>query len=124
MKNNIVEAKRYIANAKQILSEKANKEDGFYQDKKYIRMAGNTAYNGVLEALDTIITEKKKGRKSVEWYKEHLAKMDRKALNHFISVYNILHLSLGYDGEPDARVAKAGIENAEFIISWAETKTA
>ena len=61
--NQIAEAKRYIDNAKDILREKAIKEDGYYQDKKYIRMAGNTAYSGVLEALDAVIMEKIRGRK-------------------------------------------------------------
>ena len=35
----INEAKRYIDNAKQILKEKAHKEDGLYSDKKYVKMA-------------------------------------------------------------------------------------
>jgi len=40
----ITEAHRYLDNAKEILSTKAQKEDGFYQDRKYVKMAGNTAY--------------------------------------------------------------------------------
>ena len=58
--NSISEARRYIENAKIILSEKAKKEDGRYQDKKYIKMAGHTAYTGVLVALDTLLSDKKK----------------------------------------------------------------
>ena len=124
MNSKVEEARRYISNAKDILKEKAKKEDGYYQDKKYIRMAGNTAYNGVLEALDALITEKLKGRKSVSWYKEKLSKLDKKVLNAFISAYDILHLSLGYDGIPDASIAKIGLERAEYIIDWVEMKTA
>jgi hypothetical protein len=124
MSKNITEAKRYISNAKTILSEKAKKEDGYYQDKKYIRMAGNTAYNGVLEALDGVLEQKKKGRKSVDWYKEELTKMDKKILNAFVAAYDTLHLSLGYDGNPSAKIAQTGLEYAEQIIKWAEQKVA
>lgn len=124
MNSKVEEARRYISNAKDILKEKAKKEDGYYQDKKYIRMAGNTAYNGVLEALDALIIDKLKGRKSVSWYKEKLSKMDKKVLNAFISAYDILHLSMGYDGIPSAKIANTGIEYAEQIIDWVEMKTA
>ena len=121
---NIVEAHRYIENAKEILREKAHKEDGYYLDKKYVKMAGNTAYNGVLEALDGYFGIKKKGRKSVEWYQEELGKMDRKILTTFNSAYNMLHLLMGYDGELDEKVCKVGLEKAETIINWVETKQA
>ena len=50
MQANTAEAMRYIDNAKEILREKAKKEDGLYQDKKYVKMAGHTAYSGVLLA--------------------------------------------------------------------------
>lgn len=77
----ILEAKRHIENAKDILSEEARKENGYYQDRKYVKMAGHTAYSGVLVALDAIFGDKKKGRKSVEWYKEELARLDKKILS-------------------------------------------
>ena len=121
--NHTAEARRYIANAREILSEKAGKQDGFYQDKKYVRMAGNTAYNGVLEALDGVFTVKRKGRKSVEWYQENLANTDRKLLDKFNSAYDILHLFMGYDGTKDATVAATGLKRAEEIIAWAELRT-
>ncbi len=40
--NNITEAKRYLAKAKDILGEKVGK--GGYKDRKYVKMAGHTAY--------------------------------------------------------------------------------
>ncbi|MDX2190506.1 MAG: DUF5618 family protein [Bacteroidota bacterium] len=119
----IKEAKRYIQNAREILSEKAKKQDGFYTDKKYVKMAGHTAYLGVLLALDNVLGVKKKGRKSVEWYNEELAKKDKKISSIFDSTYDLLHLSLGYDGNPDAEVAQIAFKNAERIIEWAELKS-
>ena len=118
----IEEAHRYLDNAKEILRDKACKEDRYYQDAKYVKMAGNTAYNGVLVALDGMLGLKKKGRKSVEWYKEELGKMDKKIGNAFSTVYNTLHLDMGYDGLLSAKIAAVGLEEAETIINWVETK--
>lgn len=120
----IQEAKRYIENAREILSEKAGKENGYYQDAKYVKMAGNTAYSGVLVALDSFLEKKTKGRKDVSWYKEHLARLDKKILNSFVAAYDTLHLALGYDGNPNAKVANAGLEDAEIIIRWVEQRKA
>lgn len=120
----IQEAKRYLNNAREILSEKARKENGYYQDPKYVKMAGNTAYNGILVALDSILDDKSKGRKDVKWYKEKLAKMDKKLLDSFVAAYNTLHLALGYDGNTLASVAAAGIKEAEKIIDWVEQRMA
>ena len=121
---NIEEAHRYIDNAKQILREKAHKEDKYYVDAKYVKMAGNTAYSGVLLALDGLLGGKKKVRKSVEWYKEELAKVDKKMLNSFSVAYETLHLVMGYDGSVSAKIAAIGLEEAETIINWVETKQA
>ena len=118
----IIEAHRYLENAKEILRDKAKKEEGLYLDKKYVKLAGHAAYTGVLVALDGLFGIKKKGRKSVDWYQEELSKVDKKVLNRFNSAYEVLHLSMGYDGASNAKVAIAGIEDAEQIINWVETK--
>ena len=122
--NTVQEARRYLSNAREILREKAHKESGHYQDRKYVRMAGNTAYSGILVALDSLLAEKAKGRKDVNWYKEKLAKLDKGVLTSFISAYDTLHLALGYDGNLNAKVASAGLEDAESIIDWVEKRTA
>jgi len=118
----IIEAHRYLDNAKEILRDKAQKEEGLYLDKKYVKLAGHAAYTGVLVALDGLFGIKKKGRKSVDWYQEELSKVDKKILQRFNSAYEVLHLSMGYDGASNAKVAIAGIEDAEQIINWVETK--
>ena len=118
----LVEAHRYIDNAKQILKEKAHKEDNLYKDKKYVRMAGHTAYLGVLIALDDLFGIKKKGRKSIAWYQEELAKVDKKVLNNFNMVYETLHLTMAYDGNLSVVIANEGLKEAEKIIKWVETK--
>ncbi len=119
----VQEANRYLDNARQILSEKANKENGLYQDRKYVKMAGHIAYSGVLLALDGVLGKKAKGRKNVEWYKSELTKVDKKMTSLFDAIYDTLHLSLAYDGNPSAKVAQAGLEDAEKIINWVGQKT-
>lgn len=120
----IDEARRYFNNAKQILSEKAIKEDGLYKDRKYVKMAGHTAYIGVLEALDVVFGKKKKGRKSVDWYKEELSLVDKKMLSLFVAAYDTLHLAMSYDDNLLAGVSREGLDAAEKIINWAEQKAA
>jgi hypothetical protein len=122
--NTVQEAKRYLDNAREILREKARKEDGYYQDSKYVKMAGHTAYAGILVALDGLLGKKSKGRKDVEWYKQQLGKLDKKLLNSFVGAYDTLHLSMSYDGNPLASVASAGLQEAEHIINWVENRSA
>jgi hypothetical protein len=124
MNPKIVEARRYLDNAREILTDKAQKEDGIYQDQKYVKMAGHTAYVGVLVALDSFLGKKGEGRKDVDWYKQQLSVLDKKLLGRFLAVYDTLHLSMSYDGNPSALVARAGFEEAEVIIHWLENRMA
>ncbi|WP_373512481.1 DUF5618 family protein [Persicitalea sp.] len=118
----IEEAKQHLSNAREMLSEKGRKEDGLYKDIKYVKMAGHTAYAGVLVALDELLGKKTKGRKDVEWYKQQLAELDKKLFLSFVGVYDTLHLSMSYDGNPVAGSALAGLEEAAKIIDWVERR--
>lgn len=124
VQDSVREAKRYLDNAKEILGEKARKEDGYYQDVKYIKMAGHTAYTGVLFALDRYFGKKTKGRKDIDWYTQNLSREDKKILNSFATVYELLHLNMAYDGFGNADVAKIGMQEAEKVINWVETRAA
>ena len=83
MNATIKEANRYVLNAKEILSEKANRTNGVYQDKKYVKLAGQAAYCGVLYALDDFINlpQKASKRKSVDFYRSFLTKYDKKTFS-------------------------------------------
>ena len=113
------EAIRYMDNAKETL-KKAGKEDKFYLDKKYVKTACGTAYNGVLTALDgyLILKEIKKprGRRSIEYYQNSIAKTDKKLLNYVNNAYEILHLVGYYDGNNSVSVIKEGFNYAYYII--------
>jgi len=123
-KNPVLEAKRYLDNARTILREKAGKEDDQYTDRKYIKLAGHAAYTGVLVALDGFLGVNSKKRKDVSWYKEQLASIDKKVLNNFVNAYEMLHLYMGYDGTREAVIAQQGLKRADEIIQWVEQRTA
>jgi hypothetical protein len=114
------EAMRYMDNAKESLS-KAKKEGNYYHDKKYVKTACGTAYNGMLVALDGFLQlkdlkPKAKDRKSIEFYQSNVSKIDKKMLNYLNSAYEILHLWGYYDGITKASVVKDGFDVAHKII--------
>ena len=121
-KNPILEAKRYLDNAKSILSEKAGKDGDYYSDSKYVRMAGDTAWKGALIALDYIFNLKKTPRQrvSIDDYKAAVAKRNKQLLSTVNSGYNVLHLFMGYDGEKNYKICQTGIGEAQKIIDWCE----
>lgn len=123
-KNPVLEAKRYLDNARTILREKAVKEDDRYTDRKYVKLAGHAAYTGVLLALDGLFGLKTKGRKDVNWYRDQVAVMDKKLLSNFMSAYELLHLSMSYDGNQEVTTAQQGLKRADEIIQWVEQRTA
>lgn len=116
--NPIEEARRYVSNAEEVI-KKANydSELNIYTDSKYIKMAGNTLWNGCLVALDaTLQVRKGKGRPSIEKYKEAAGKRDRKLLAFIVTGYDTMHLVMGYDGNKGKKVCDAGFEYATAII--------
>ncbi|MCL2098377.1 MAG: DUF5618 family protein [Bacteroidales bacterium] len=122
------EAIRYMENAKATL-QKAKKEDDYYRDRKYVRTACGTAYNGVLIALDAYLMLKdvempKKKRRSITFYTENIAQLDKKMLNYLDTVYSVLHLEGYYDGILNARILKEGFDVAHLIIDKIKPSTA
>lgn len=117
-KDPIEEARRYVSNAKETI-EKANFDPEIrgYTDNKYVKTAGNILWNGCLLALEAVFHLRKgKGRPSIDKYEEAAAQRDRKLLNAIVEGYNILHLSMGYDGIRSKKVCDAGFESANAII--------
>jgi hypothetical protein len=115
------EAMRYMDNAKEYLKQ-AKKEDNHYHDKKYVKTACGTAYNGLLVALDGFLMlkgvekPKEKLRKSIEYYQSNITKIDKKMLNYLNDAYEILHLWGYYDGIGSVTVVKDGFDTAYKII--------
>jgi hypothetical protein len=124
LKHPIREAERYLQNARQILSDKAEKDGDFYNDGKYVKMAGNTAWNGVLVALDAVLGVraglKKRQRPEFKDYQEAIAQKDRKMTRPLLNAYELLHKSLGYDGVTNYKVVQNSIGIAKDILDWAD----
>jgi len=115
------EAIRYMDNAKDCL-KKAKKEDNYYHDQKYVKMACGVAYSGVLVALDGFLMlkgihkPKGKERKSIEYYQSNITKIDKKMLDYLNSAYQVLHLWGYYDGILVASIVKEGFDEAYKVI--------
>ena len=116
--NPIEEARRYVANAEEIIQRsKYDPETKSYKDKKYVRIAGDTLWKGCLIALDGVFGVRKgKGRPSIKKYQEAVSKRDRKLLQFVNLGYETMHLVMGYDGNRDKKVCDAGFDNANAII--------
>ena len=117
------EAMRYMDNAGDCL-KKAKKEGKFYNDTKYVRMACGTAYSGVLIAMEGYLIlkgvdmpDKKKMRKSIDFYQKNIAQLDRKMLDYLNAAYKILHLYGYYDGIGSVDVVKTGFDFANSLIN-------
>jgi hypothetical protein len=119
----IREAERYLENARTILSEKAGKEGSYYKDPKYVKMAGNTAWNGVLVALEAVLKVRenlKKGqRPDFNDYGTAMAKKDRKMCTPLLTAYESLHKALGYDGNLSYRIVQESLRQGKIVIEWA-----
>jgi Domain of unknown function (DUF5618) len=125
--NPIAEARRYLDNARRLLTEKAGKEDRFYSDKKYVRMAGNTACNGVLIALNAALNIeahlKKDSRPSIDTYKMAARKEGYDLVMLINEGYTHLHLFMGYDGTLQVSTVKTAMELAQEIVDWCEKRS-
>ena len=115
----IEEARRYVANAEEIIKKsKYDPVTGLYRDKKYVRIAGDTLWKGCLIALEAVLQiRKEKGHPSIEKYKEAAGKRDRTLLKFINAGYETMHLAMGYDGNKEKKVCDAGFERANDIIN-------
>ena len=115
----------YLENAREILKEKAKKNGEFYTYRKYVKMAGHTAWTGVLLALYHLMDKyqfKIKRGKYVNDYRTFIASVNKKMLNYFNSAYEYIHLFMGYDGNLDVITSKHGLDLAQKLIDWVNTQ--
>ena len=119
-KDLIKEARRYVENAEKTLKENGryNKELKQYEDDKYVRAAGHYLWHSVLLALDAVfhVRADRRTRVDVNDYYEAVSKRDKKLLALVNSSYNVMHLSMDYDGTSRKSVCDAGFELANDII--------
>ena len=116
-----VEINRYLLNAREILSTKAQKEGNEYKDIKYVQMAAGTAYNATLMIVDEYL-KKKEGLKftkpkSIEEYRDRLRKYNKTLLSYLNEAYDTLHLAGYYHGTPSVRTIKEGMDAAQKMLT-------
>ncbi len=120
----VAEARRYVKNAEDILKNhgQLDFETQLYRDRKYVRMAGNTLWNGVLLIIDAVFQVKTKSRShpDVNDYRNEIGKRDKKLLALFNAAYETLHIYMGYDGNQLKDNCLAGIRLANDIIDRCE----
>ena len=120
--NPIEEARRYVANAEEVIKKSGYEPElNRYTDGKYVKMAGNTLWNGCLVALDALFgISKRKGRPDIDKYTEAARKRDKKLLAFVVDGYSTIHLCMGYDGNKSKKVCDAGFDYANAIIDYCE----
>ena len=116
------EAQRYLDNAREILSQKAGKEEGLYSDVKYVKMAAGTAYAGALLILDEYLRQKEgakfKKPRSIEDYTSRIRKYDKKLLTLLVDIYDELHLAGYYHGTKSVNTIQAGLNNVTQMLTY------
>lgn len=118
-KDPYLEAMRYIENAEAAL-KLAGIEGKFYKDEKYVKTASGVAFSGLLKALDFLFdikgVPKRRGRKTIEYYKAELSKLDKRLLKHLNNGYELLHLYGYYEGGDKVADIESGFDDAISII--------
>ena len=117
----IAESRRYVDNARQTLKQNGqlNIEGRYYEDVKYVKAAGNYLWLAVLMALDAVFhvkDNKTSNRVDVKDYKNAVAQRDKKLSVWVNDAYNILHLSMNYDGVQSKSIIDDGFRLANDII--------
>lgn len=120
----IEEAKRYVANAKEVLVERGElDEEGLaYGDRKYVRAAGNYLWLGVLIALDVVfnVRQGRRNRPDINDYREAVSHRDEKLLSLVNLGYDTIHLAMALDGNQCKGVCDAGFRITNDIITRCE----
>jgi hypothetical protein len=122
----ISEAKRFLKNAKEILSKTEIEYGKIYKDPKATREAAGIAYLAALLAIDGYLiskgTPKDKLPTSIDGYMDVIRKIPRngKLMANLITAYQNLHVFAYYRGGVNVDMIKAGLKSVEEIINVLE----
>jgi len=122
----ISEAKRFLKNAKEILSKTEIEYGKIYKDPKATREAAGIAYLAALLAIDGYLiskgTPKDKLPTSIDGYMDAIRKIPRngKLMVNLITAYQNLHILAYYRGGVNVDMIKAGLKSVEEIINILE----
>lgn len=110
-------AQKILIKAKKILAENAGKDGNYYTHKEFVRMAGRTAWEGVIVGLNECLKiEEKSGLKA---YQKILAQNP-----YFLEIFNnandTLCKTLGSDGNLNVMIVDEGLIMARELINWTD----
>jgi hypothetical protein len=115
------EITRYLDNAREILSTKANKDGQEYKDIKYVQMASGTAYNAALMIADEYLRRKEGAKftkpQSIDEYRIRIRKYNKNLLSYLNEAYDTLHLAGYYHGTPSVRIIKHGMDATQKMLA-------
>ena len=121
--NPIKEAERYLENSRQILSEKAGKDGDYYDDPKYVRMAGREAWKDVRAALDGLLEVKarREAHRQIRFEDsmEAIMQCDPKMSKPLFYTHETLQKVLIGDGNLRCGMVESGMQQAKRVIQWA-----
>ena len=118
----ISEAKRFLRNAKEILSKTEIEYGRIYKDPKATREAAGIAYLAALLAIDGYLISKGVPRDklptSIEGYMDAVRKIPKngKLMANLITAYQNLHILAYYRGGVGVEMIKEGLKSVEEII--------
>jgi len=122
----IKEAKRFLKNAKEILSKTEIEYNRIYKDPKATREAAGIAYLAALLAIDGYLISKgtspDKLPTSIQGYMDAVKKIPRngKLMANLITAYQNLHILAYYRGGVGVEMIKEGLKSVEEIIKILE----
>jgi len=122
----IKEAKRFLKNAKEILSKTEIEYNRIYKEPKATREAAGIAYLAALLAIDGFLISKgtspDKLPTSIQGYMDAVKKIPRngKLMANLITAYQNLHILAYYRGGVNVDMIKAGLKSVEEIINILE----
>ena len=115
------EATRYLANAKEVLSQSPIEYD-IYKDKKFVKEGCAMGYLAALSAIDgwllSVGTSPDKLPTSIQEYEKATRKIPHngKLMSALVVVYENLHILGYYRGGVDVEMIKSGFSKAKLII--------
>ncbi len=123
----IQEAKRFLKNAKEILSRTEVEYGRIYKDPKATREAAGVAYLAALLAIDGYLISKgtppDKLPTSIQGYMDAVKKKiprNGKLMANLITAYQNLHIFAYYRGGVGVEMIKEGLKSVEEIIKILE----
>jgi hypothetical protein len=122
--NPIKRAERYMARAHALLSEKAGRDGRLYSNRKYVKLAGNAAWKGVLVALDAVLDVKSDLKNDqLPYFKDYLAaatKKDEKIYALLLTAHDGLNYAMSGDGNLSYILSQTALSMGKDVIAWCE----